>query len=195
MMIYLQYVMFNTNFKQAFICLYWVILGYVDVFQYTYFTWSNTETSHSVWHYRMKMKWNDPVSRVRRHISIYCWQPRIPCGCHVDMEQFTVRCHVITITANVQVSPQNRSVRFKATPKASLAHDNFISPWLASLSYFCAVSFQSFDFMPPQSARLWWRRRRKWSWWWWWWRWWWWIWWIWWRRRRRWRRRWYYYCR
>ena len=89
-------------------------------------------------------------------MPFHCRRPRIPCGCRADIEQFTTRRRVVTIAANVQASPQDRSVRSNL-----LVLDNLISPWLAPLSYFCAVSLQSFDFYATIISSWWW-------WWWWW---------------------------
>ena len=61
------------------------------------------------------------------------WLPREHGTVYRPMPRRHHRCPYSSLTSRLFCS-------LKATPEASLAHDNFISLWLASLSYFCAVT-------------------------------------------------------
>jgi len=61
------------------------------------------------------------ISRSFVDAPFHCRRPRVPCSFCVDMEQFTIRRHVVvTIAVNVQGSPQDSSVHSKLLPKLRL---------------------------------------------------------------------------
>jgi len=80
--------------------------------------------------------------------SYHCWWPCVPCGCHANMEQFTARCHVVTIAVHIQASPQDCSVHSKLLLKLRLR--TTILSRCDSRHFRIFVQWpRGLDFMPP----------------------------------------------
>jgi len=72
--------------------------------------------------------------RVREATSCSMWLPRGHGTVYRRTSRRHHRCQRSSVTSRQFSS-------LEATPQSSLAHHRFISPWLASFSSFCAVSF------------------------------------------------------